>query len=41
MTNKEFITKLEVIADMSDNQVQTLANLLIDYFQEKKKKVGF
>lgn len=41
MTNKEFILKLEVIADMSDPQLRTLAETLIDYFKEEKKKVGF
>lgn len=41
MTNKEFISRLEIIASMGDNQVKTLAELLIDYFSEKKQIDGF
>lgn len=41
MTNKEFINNLKIIADMGDKQIETLANLLIDYFSTEEKDAGF
>ena len=41
MTTKEFITKLEIVADMGDKQIETLANLIIEYVSEEKKIEGF
>lgn len=41
MTKKEFITKLEIVADMGDKQIETLANLLIEYLSDEKVIEGF
>lgn len=41
MTKKEFLGKLEIVADMGDKQIETLANLLLDFFKDEVKEVGF
>lgn len=42
MTTHEFVEKLQIVADMGDKQIETLANLLIDYFADKdKNEMGF
>lgn len=41
MTKKEFLRSLEIIADMGDKQIETLANLLIDYVGGGDTPIGF
>lgn len=41
MTVEEFIKRLEIVAEMGDKQIETLANLLIDFFAGKDKKRDF
>jgi len=41
MTTKQLCEKLEIIADMGDKQIETLANLLLDYVGGGDGEIGF
>ena len=41
MTKKELCEKLEIVAQMGDKQIETIANILIDYYSTKSKSIGF
>ena len=41
MTKKELITKLQVVADMGDKQIETIANLLVEFYTDPKTISGF
>jgi len=41
MTKKEFLKSLQIVADMGDKQIETLANLLIDFVGGGDTEIGF
>jgi hypothetical protein len=41
MTKDKLVEHLKIVALMGDKQIETLANLLIDYFSTSEKELGF
>lgn len=41
MTKEKLVEQLKIVAAMGDKQIETLANLLVDYFSTSDKQMGF
>lgn len=41
MTKEKLVEQLKICASMGDKQIETLANILVDYFSASDKQMGF